>query len=158
MASDKDNDTGRVNAVWPGSALHFQAVLEKPRWEDFDIKYLNVSQASATRHTHADERQTKNQWAFLGRGFTMAERHPGLDLAPYLKLEYLDDRFYEANGFTKNEEPAPVLVNGHAANEVLINGEKLQSIVEVKTVEPDLTQEDNKLPNNTGGGFTNFWT
>ncbi len=88
----------------------------------------------------------------------MAERNPGLDLAPYLKLEYLDDRFYEANGFTKKDEPVKVLVNGQAASEVQINGEKLQSIVNVETVEPDLTQEDNKLPNNTGGGFTNFWT
>lgn len=42
-APDKDNETGRVTAVWPGSALHFQAMMGKPRWEDYEIKYQNVS-------------------------------------------------------------------------------------------------------------------
>jgi cation diffusion facilitator CzcD-associated flavoprotein CzcO len=29
----KNNDTGRVNAVWPGSSLHYMDVIDEPRYE-----------------------------------------------------------------------------------------------------------------------------
>lgn len=29
----KDNDTGRVNAVWPGSSLHYMDIIAEPRYE-----------------------------------------------------------------------------------------------------------------------------
>ena len=35
------NKNGRITAVWPGSALHFQDVLRTPRWEDWNIDYMN---------------------------------------------------------------------------------------------------------------------
>ena len=37
----KNNETGRVNAVWPGSSMHYQQVIDRPRYEDFDIKYFD---------------------------------------------------------------------------------------------------------------------
>ncbi|KAF2847539.1 hypothetical protein T440DRAFT_481759 [Plenodomus tracheiphilus IPT5] len=37
----KDNNTGRVNAVWPGSSNHYAEVIETPRYEDFNIEYPN---------------------------------------------------------------------------------------------------------------------
>lgn len=41
--SDKDRATGRVTAVWPGSSIHFMEVIAQPRWEDFHISYMHVS-------------------------------------------------------------------------------------------------------------------
>ena len=38
-SSYKDNDTGRVNAIWPGSSLHYTEVIRTPRFEDYDITY-----------------------------------------------------------------------------------------------------------------------
>lgn len=35
----KNNDTGKVFAVWPGSSLQFMQAIESPRYEDFDIEY-----------------------------------------------------------------------------------------------------------------------
>ena len=32
---------GRVSALWPGSSLHAIQVLENPRWEDFDYRYVD---------------------------------------------------------------------------------------------------------------------
>lgn len=40
--ADKDNSTGTITAVWPGSSIHFMDVVETPRWEDYDIEYMNV--------------------------------------------------------------------------------------------------------------------
>lgn len=39
----KDKATGRVTAVWPGSSIHYMETIEQPRWEDFEIEYLEVS-------------------------------------------------------------------------------------------------------------------
>jgi hypothetical protein len=36
-----DNETGRVNAIFPGSSLHYCQLIEEPRYEDYNIKYLN---------------------------------------------------------------------------------------------------------------------
>lgn len=41
LIADKDKSSGRVNAVWPGSALHYMDAIEDPRYEDFDITYHN---------------------------------------------------------------------------------------------------------------------
>lgn len=35
----KNNDTGKVFAVWPGSSLQFMQAIETPRYEDFEITY-----------------------------------------------------------------------------------------------------------------------
>ncbi|KAL6806840.1 hypothetical protein GGI42DRAFT_351488 [Trichoderma sp. SZMC 28013] len=38
----KNQKTGRVDAVWPGSVLHYPEVIEDPRWEDMNIAYHNT--------------------------------------------------------------------------------------------------------------------
>jgi cation diffusion facilitator CzcD-associated flavoprotein CzcO len=35
----KNNDTGRVNAIWPGSSLHYIQAIREPRYEDYNITY-----------------------------------------------------------------------------------------------------------------------
>jgi len=83
---------GRVTAIWPGSALHFQSVIREPRWEDFEIKYMS-------KH---------NMWEFFGLGFTQRERDAkNSDMAPYMKTEFLDERFYDYAKFPDYEGPAP---------------------------------------------------
>ena len=67
----KNNETGRVNAVWPGSSLHYCDVIKVPRYEDFDIKYTD----------------THNMWAFLGLGFTPNQLADKGDLAHYISEE-----------------------------------------------------------------------
>ena len=39
----KDRETGKVTAVWPGSSIHYMEMIDRVRWEDFEIKYCNVS-------------------------------------------------------------------------------------------------------------------
>ncbi|KAE8405536.1 putative flavin-binding monooxygenase [Aspergillus pseudonomiae] len=57
-----------VTAMYPGSALHFKACMEKIRPEDFEIQY-----------------NTTNPFRFMGNGQLAFERVPGADLAFYLK-------------------------------------------------------------------------
>ncbi|KAI9708230.1 MAG: hypothetical protein M1820_004184 [Bogoriella megaspora] len=73
----KNNDTGRVNAVWPGATLHFNNVLANPRWQDFEISYIY-----------------KNPWAALGMGWT-TEWTEDKDKSPYLTREHLDPLWIE---------------------------------------------------------------
>ncbi|KAH0841637.1 putative sterigmatocystin biosynthesis monooxygenase stcW [Fonsecaea pedrosoi] len=82
---------GRITAVWPGSALHFQEVVRHPRWEDFHIK----------------SRNKLNMWAFLGRGFTRTERDVNADIAPYMNVDNLDLAFYDYDRFPLRKEAAP---------------------------------------------------
>jgi cation diffusion facilitator CzcD-associated flavoprotein CzcO len=56
---------------WPGSRVHYLEILQKPRFEDFDIEY-----------------QSGNRWNFLGDGFDVRE-FDGRDLTWYYGL--LDD-------------------------------------------------------------------
>ncbi|PVH89057.1 flavin-binding monooxygenase-like protein [Cadophora sp. DSE1049] len=78
----RNNETGRVNAVFPGSSLHYCQVIEEPRYEDYNITYQN-------KH---------NPWAFLGFGFTyedMNKTKEGIDLTPYLSEEAIDPKWME---------------------------------------------------------------
>ncbi|KAK3633928.1 hypothetical protein LTR56_015538 [Elasticomyces elasticus] len=79
----KNNDTGRVNAVWPGGSMHYQQVIERPRYEDFHIEYFD-----------------KNPWAHLGMGWTLEARAgpANADCSPYLNINNIDPKWYEANG------------------------------------------------------------
>ncbi|KAM0330552.1 hypothetical protein ACHAQA_003499 [Verticillium albo-atrum] len=77
----KNRKTGRVDAIWPGSALHFRGAIEDPRWEDMDIKYHHPT----------------NRFNYLGYGYSTLDLDPSptADRSPYLTLEKLDSRFYE---------------------------------------------------------------
>jgi len=79
----KNNETGRVNAVYPGSSLHYMKLLGVPRYEDFDI-----------------QRFGKNPWEFLGLGWTVENRlgPEKADCSPYLCLDNMDPKWYEASG------------------------------------------------------------
>ncbi|KAH7070063.1 hypothetical protein FB567DRAFT_218995 [Paraphoma chrysanthemicola] len=80
----KNNDTGRVNAIWPGSSNQFCEAIETPRWEDFDIKYMH-----------------KNPWAHLGMGYAQCNvDFPNADVSPYLSLENIDPKWLKAVGYT----------------------------------------------------------
>jgi hypothetical protein len=74
----KNNETGRVNSVWPGSSLHYCEMTSSPRYEDYDIKYMNK----------------QNMWAFMGLGFTKNQMTEGGDLSPYITAEGLEQKFY----------------------------------------------------------------
>ncbi|KIN03267.1 hypothetical protein OIDMADRAFT_119824 [Oidiodendron maius Zn] len=68
----KDNKpNGRVY-IWPGSLLHHLRALKTPRFEHYDIRYMN-----------------SNMWAFLGNGFTDLEvdaiNGKDVDLAPFIR-------------------------------------------------------------------------
>ena len=74
----KNNKTGRINALWAGSALHYSAAIEEPRWEDFEIEY-----------------QSNNRFSYLGNGYTVAEKEEGADPTPFLVEENLDSKWLE---------------------------------------------------------------
>lgn len=79
----KDNNTNRVNAVWPGSSNHYLEIIKSPRYEDFDIEY-----------------QHKNPWAHLGMGFANVNvEFPNSDVSPYLQLENIDPQWLKAIGY-----------------------------------------------------------
>ena len=55
--------------IYPGSRLHFMQLLENPRYEDYEIEYLDP----------------KNMFSFLGNGFATRE-FDGRDITNYLGL------------------------------------------------------------------------
>ncbi|KAF1850359.1 FAD/NAD(P)-binding domain-containing protein [Cucurbitaria berberidis CBS 394.84] len=81
----KNNDTGRVDAIWPGSSNQYAEVIATPRYEDFHIEYQN-----------------KNPWAHLGMGYAMCNaKFPDSDVSPYIQLENIDPKWLEAVGYKK---------------------------------------------------------
>ena len=74
----KNNDTGKVTALWPGTALHFREAILHPRYEDYEIEYVH-----------------DNPFAALGNGYTWAERTEGMDPTPFLSIENLDPLWRE---------------------------------------------------------------
>ncbi|ETS84424.1 sterigmatocystin biosynthesis monooxygenase stcW [Pestalotiopsis fici W106-1] len=84
----KNNDTGRINAVWPGSSLHFTQVVINPRWEDYDISYVH-----------------DNPFASLGMGHIDPPRsqdNKGADLSEYIQPSNIDPKWVEAMNGVKN--------------------------------------------------------
>ena len=76
----KDPKTNRVNAIWPGSSLHYIEAIEAPRYEDFKIDY-----------TH------KNIFTYLGRGFTETAQLEDGDRSPYLAVDRIDPDWLQGN-------------------------------------------------------------
>ncbi|OQU93791.1 hypothetical protein CLAIMM_00261 [Cladophialophora immunda] len=77
----KNHETGRVNAIWPGSSLHYMAVIRTPRYEDYDITYLGPGE--------------QNMWAHLGMGAN-DQVVEGRDWSPYLRTDALDPDWIRA--------------------------------------------------------------
>lgn len=84
----KNNETMRVNAVWPGSSLHYCEMVASPRYEDYNIKY--------------EERA--NMFAFMGLGFTKNQVQEGGDLSPYMTKHVLEKKFYSFNPGSEEQE------------------------------------------------------
>jgi len=78
----KNNETGRVNAIWPGSSLHYIEAIRTPRYEDFEITHLGPAK--------------QNPWAFMGMGFVrdLIEQN---DVSPYLSVDNIDPKWMRAN-------------------------------------------------------------
>ncbi|KAJ9623816.1 hypothetical protein H2204_011002 [Knufia peltigerae] len=75
---------GKVWGIWPGSSIHFIEIMAAPRWEDYDIEYLQ-----------------KNRFNFFGIGQTLREKRHG-DLSYYLSergYSYDDQEVGEGPGF-----------------------------------------------------------
>ncbi|KAB8748971.1 hypothetical protein FH972_026522 [Carpinus fangiana] len=83
----RNNETGRVNAVWPGSSLHYLHTIRTPRYEDFEIEHANKA----------------NQWGWLGMGYTVESRHETLDKSPYINERNIDVKWLESNGIEKGQ-------------------------------------------------------
>jgi len=79
----KNNETGRVNAVWPGSSLHYIEAIKTPRYEDFHIEYIGPGK--------------QNLWAFLGMGTVRALVNKE-DVSPYLNVDNIDPEWMKAVG------------------------------------------------------------
>ena len=87
----KNNETGRVNAVYPGSSLHYICMIKQPRYEDMNIEYHNK----------------RNMWAFMGMGVSAEHTRRGLaesiDKSPYVRQEYIDPKWLETFGKCTDE-------------------------------------------------------
>lgn len=79
---------GRVSLVWPGITPQFVKVLEKVRWEDYNIKY------AATGKTRA------NRYLYLGNGLVEETLNPQMDDTPHVDLDAIDPRWVKAAGLT----------------------------------------------------------
>ncbi|KAL2834152.1 putative MoxY [Aspergillus pseudoustus] len=70
----KNGISSRKPLCWPGSRVHYLTMLQKPRFEDFDIEYLS-----------------SNRFNFLGDGFEMRE-FDGRDITWYYGLLNNEDK------------------------------------------------------------------
>ena len=77
----KNNETGRVNAVWPGSSLHYIDAIREIRYEDFEMRYMGPGK--------------KNRFAYLGMGTTPALVEK-TDPSPYLNVGMIDPDWMKA--------------------------------------------------------------
>ncbi|KAL1304763.1 hypothetical protein AAFC00_003700 [Neodothiora populina] len=101
----KDNDTGRVNAVWPGSSLHYQHTIATPRYEDFEIV--------------RKQNDKENMFSWLGMGWAVENREPDANKSPYLNTDVLDPKWVAS--YTEKDEK-----NGNGGGlgkEVMGNGD-----------------------------------
>ena len=81
------------------------ALIETPRYEDFDIKYHHkVSLASPISMTTKQEGTNTNifltqtnRFNYLGHGYTARDLDfsPDADRSPYLDVKNLDPRYYK---------------------------------------------------------------
>jgi len=76
----KDNETGRLRAVYAGSSRHYRSMISLVRWEDMDLEYMNEH----------------NKFAFMGIGRHMCQTEEGLesgvDPSPYCDINRVDPR------------------------------------------------------------------
>lgn len=66
---NQGNPDAKLTAQYPGSLMHWRAMLEEPRYEDYDVTY-----------------RSRNRFKFMGNGFIRKEAEGG-DLSYYLDPE-----------------------------------------------------------------------
>lgn len=91
-----DKDEGRITVIWPGSAVHYLAALDNPRWEDFNYELLPEARA--------------NRFAWLGSGLTRAQLGSGKVSA---FLDHIDVPPVINKGKRPEEDHVPI-TNGQA--------------------------------------------
>lgn len=89
----KNKNTGRVNAIWPGSGLHYTEAISKPRFEDYHIEY-----------------RYENPFSYLGSGFTVAEKSESMDQTPFLAEDKLDPKWIAAMKSSLGDENSAKVV------------------------------------------------
>jgi cation diffusion facilitator CzcD-associated flavoprotein CzcO len=77
----KAGDKNRKPTIWSGSRIHYLRMLQKPRFEDFDIEYLSG-----------------NAFNYLGDGFHVSE-YDGSDLTWYYGFMHGEDKQPEPSEF-----------------------------------------------------------
>ena len=82
----KNNETGRVNAVWPGSSLHYIKAIDVVRWEDYDLKYRGKTK----------EGTKDNPYSWLGMGRAVENHAESGDRSPYIKKDAIDRAWLQA--------------------------------------------------------------
>jgi hypothetical protein len=102
----KNNGTGEVVGLWPGSTLHCIEALRSPRWEDYDYIYLD--ELEVARKENGLGGKAANRMAWLGNGWSMNQLQER-DLAWYLYPEFVerpgaprpeDSESYRVRGFS----------------------------------------------------------
>lgn len=109
----KDERSGRVVALWPGSSLHFIETMQEVRGDDWNVEYEG------------------NRFSWMGNGYSQTEMDPEADWAYYIRDE--DDgqllgkgkrreQLTRIGGLGVNEVGRADVVNGvngmHAVNHV----------------------------------------
>lgn len=87
-----------MDAIWPGSALHYRVALEEPRWEDMEIKYHGpVGLVTVSNYFGLADFMWQNRFQFLGYGYSAVDlsTDPDADRSPYMNEDALDPRFYQ---------------------------------------------------------------
>jgi hypothetical protein len=105
----KNNDTGRVNAIWPGSSLHYIEAIQDPRWEDFHWKYQKVCETPLPPFSAFDRcanLEQRNRWHFLGNGHSKTQVEGG-DKSPYLNIDNIDKDWLDHADGAKKAIDAP---------------------------------------------------
>ncbi|KAL5119011.1 hypothetical protein ACEQ8H_003140 [Pleosporales sp. CAS-2024a] len=85
----KNNETGKMIGLWPGSSLHMMEVLRSPRWEDYTYTYMDELEAREDTNRRLGGKNRVNQLAWLGHGWSLNQLEKR-DLAWYLYPEFLE--------------------------------------------------------------------
>lgn len=85
--------TGKVTALWPGSALHYIEAVKEVRWDDWNITYQG------------------NRFNWLGNGYSQTELDSTADWAYYIRDR--DDSPFLSKGKQRKIETKSGTMDGH---------------------------------------------
>jgi cation diffusion facilitator CzcD-associated flavoprotein CzcO len=87
----KNNGTGEVVGLWPGSTLHCIEAMRSPRWEDYEYIYVDEleGRVDEAHENGLGGKRKANRLAWLGNGWS-ANQLEKRDLAWYLYPEFVE--------------------------------------------------------------------